>query len=96
MYKNWAVGWNMPGYMPDTEPYIHESWEAAKTDLIEELYRAADDFDDDLDDVRYAEAIAEVEKAEPEKGFCTHVGAYAWWIEPCDQPTIEQEAAASA
>jgi hypothetical protein len=38
----WIVGWNMVGYMPESEPYAFESHAEAKQALIDDLLRFAD------------------------------------------------------
>jgi hypothetical protein len=38
----WVVGFNMPGYMPDSEPSEHETFEDALASLIWELEQAVD------------------------------------------------------
>jgi hypothetical protein len=43
----WVVGYNMPGYMPDSEPHEHEDYEEAKAQLIDELAFARDDAEED-------------------------------------------------
>ena len=38
----WVAGWNMPGYLPVTDPELFESWEDARDYLADELRRVAD------------------------------------------------------
>ena len=83
---NYAVGWNMPGYMPDTEPYVHATFEEARADVIEELNRAIDDYGEEAEElcIPYELAIAEFESAT--SPITVTVGKYLWWIEPTDEP----------
>jgi hypothetical protein len=39
----WAAGWNMPGYMPDSEPVAFPDWSSAQAYILDELRRAADE-----------------------------------------------------
>jgi hypothetical protein len=81
-----VAGWNMPGYLPDTEPFTFDSFEEAKADVIEEL--RTDVFhleaaDAPLDRIRpFVEAIAEVESwTEPNS---IEVGLWAYWIQTAE------------
>ena len=38
----YAVTWNMPGYLPEADPIFCEDFASAKSALIEELLRSAD------------------------------------------------------
>jgi hypothetical protein len=46
--KPWCAGWNMPGYMPDSEPALFESFEDARDYIVSEMTnRWADASDED-------------------------------------------------
>ena len=48
---NYVVGHNMPGYLPESDPYVVADWESARDSLIWELDSIADYFDQgDQDD----------------------------------------------
>jgi hypothetical protein len=38
----WLAGWNMPGHLPDTEPFRTMDWEEARDALHDELHEAID------------------------------------------------------
>lgn len=38
----YVAGSNMPGYMPDETPYEHETFDAAKRDIIGQMLNDAD------------------------------------------------------
>lgn len=48
----WVVGYNMPGYLPEMEPYAFTSFEDAKRSMIDELDRAGDHHFDVGDSLR--------------------------------------------
>lgn len=41
--KPWVAGWNMPGYMPDSEPARFETFEDARDYIADEMARWADE-----------------------------------------------------
>ena len=43
----YVVGSNMPGYMPDSEPWATSSWFDAQAAMIDELLRDADTVEDE-------------------------------------------------
>jgi hypothetical protein len=43
---HWVAGWNMPGYMPDSEPSAFDTCDEARDYIAEQLQRCADDEDD--------------------------------------------------
>lgn len=58
---NYVVGHNLPGYLPESDPWITDSWESARDALIDDLERLADHASDlagDLD----LEAIDEMQE----------------------------------
>jgi hypothetical protein len=48
--SNYVVGHNMPGYLPESEPWITADWESARNSLIFDLEKHADNLADILDD----------------------------------------------
>lgn len=41
--KPWCAGWNMPGYMPDSEPCGFETFDEARDYIVSEMERWADE-----------------------------------------------------
>jgi pyruvate/2-oxoglutarate dehydrogenase complex dihydrolipoamide acyltransferase (E2) component len=79
--KPWAAGWNMPGYMPDSEPCAFASWEEARDYLVAELERAADEAEEETEEATdYAETAARFAGLPDESEVGETVGAYHWWI----------------
>jgi CheY-specific phosphatase CheX len=71
-FRVWNVGSNMPGYMPDSEPYPCASLDEARECLVEEIERDIDDLLDASvagDDVGIVERLAELVK------YCRESGA---------------------
>ena len=73
----WVAGWNMPGYMPDTDTAIFISEEDARAYIVEELERATEG----EDDTENMDAIAEAMDAmrEGEGQTVTYAG-YVYWV----------------
>lgn len=81
----WVAGWNMPGYMPESEPAGFATWEEARDHLAAEMERAADEAHLVADapqerkcDIALATLRNDAPTGEP---FTITVSGYAWWIE---------------
>ena len=59
--NEWVAGWNMPGYLPESEPVGFDSWEDAHAYIVESVERAWDDGDDE----GYLSAHTELHLAAP-------------------------------
>ncbi|AXQ69588.1 DNA ligase [Caulobacter phage CcrSC] len=78
----WAAGCNVSGFMPDSEPSHHATWEEAKEDLraqvelAREPYEIGSDEDDAL--ARVARALEALKEGQE-----LNMGAigYRWWVE---------------
>lgn len=57
---SFAVGSNMPGYLPDSEPHHVKTWEDAVAVLVEDLRFEADYGPDDDDKAIYTRAAEDV------------------------------------
>lgn len=81
----YIVGWNMPGYMPETDPVEFDDFAEAREYLVEELDRSTDMIADSGTyseaDFQEAEgAIAQVKDAQ----VPVHIDfpdGYVYWIE---------------
>ena len=58
---NYVAGWNMPGYLPESEPWTTDSYDDAVEYMLYEMERYADDLDGAAWD-RYLETVSDVEK----------------------------------
>lgn len=85
MAKQWVAGWNMPGYMPETEAALFDDWGDACRYLSEELSRYADEEAEaeNWETAEQAEHAARLleEEAEPRKPVTVQAGSYVWWME---------------
>lgn len=103
--SNWSTGHNMPGYSPDPDSvWITDDWESARSSLLEDLDRAADqmsmgpDLPDEIFDA-YNEAIEEVKAATSgEPIYVTvptsdseHDLGEAYWLSETDEEPEEDE-----
>lgn len=83
--KPWRAGWNMPGYMPDSEPAGFETFADARDYIVSELTTLwADASDDDAPGIlasrdRWSH-IPDHEEAEQGET----IGAYHYWIAQVD------------
>lgn len=83
----YVAGWNMPGYMPDSEPARFQTWEDAAEYIGEEMARAAESLMDLPESALESEtltasAIHIRSAAEMPKGYGETIGNYHYWIEP--------------
>lgn len=78
----WAAGWNMPGYMPDSEPTAFADWESARDYIVSEMERSADDIEeqDDADGSALRDAAVRLAALPDESEVGETVGAYHWWV----------------
>jgi hypothetical protein len=80
----WCIGWNMPGYMPDSEPSAYATWEEARDSLADEIERFADqDAESEQPEEQHEdfEEALRVLRALPEgEEFGRTVGAYHYWL----------------
>jgi antirestriction protein len=91
--KAWAVGWNMPGYMPDAEPSHHAEWSDARDSLIETLRLNCDEAFDLADDIStakarcavYDAAIEALDALDEGAEFGSTIGNYHYWISKLDE-----------
>lgn len=77
----WEAGWNMPGYMPDSEPAVFMDWDEARDYLVEELERAIDEQEEGEDATEYEAArdmLLTGGAANTERGL--NAGRYHWFI----------------
>lgn len=83
----YSAGWNMPGYMPDSEPAVFTSFESAKASILESIENAADEMAQEIDETsaeQQEEAEIDDGKAWVEKQtseFSVHVGKYVYWVQ---------------
>lgn len=82
----WDVGSNMPGYLPESEPYRYTTFDGAKRSLIEEMLRDADSAAE-IGDEETAEALtnaAEEVNLWSEGPNDVTIGNRAYWIESAE------------
>lgn len=73
-----VAGWNMPGYLPDSEPAEFSDAEDAKRYIIEELKRMEDSTDDESEAEALA-AFAEDVNLESDE-FSAQCGIYVYFV----------------
>lgn len=82
--QTFTLGWNMPGYMPEMEPYKIEGSDAAKRAMIDELLQHADQ-DTDPERANALALLAEdLNLADVSQGWNETVCSLAYWIEPTE------------
>lgn len=81
---NWAVGSNMPGYMPDDHAEHYGNWLDARQAFISAIKEAAqgDDVEDQSDAVNRAvdEAVRYLRRNGPAREASVHIGRYVYWL----------------
>ena len=92
MMQGWAVGHNMPGYLPEADVYYTTDHESAKLALIDEMERDCDSYDQ-VDEHDLANELSGAEQdlnlANGEWG--TIVGNVSYWIHAIEMTTEEWE-----
>ena len=77
--ERWVAGWNMPGYMPDSEPAEFDNAEDAKQYIIDAVKRAEEETEDETE----AETLcgfAEDVNLETAEEFSVQCLQYVYWI----------------
>ena len=83
----YSAGWNMPGYMPDSDPALFSTAKKARECLKETLARHADEDLEAMEEgsEQYQALAGEYERAilslsEGEGEFLGRVGQYVYWV----------------
>jgi hypothetical protein len=88
--KRWTAGWNMPGYLPESEPVAFDTWAEAHAYIVGAVERAWDeasenlaDLDPDTDphpDALFLDAHTELHVATDGQPYTVHADGYAYWV----------------
>jgi hypothetical protein len=93
----WSAGWNMPGYMPDSDPATFTDWESARDYIANEMAEAASNIEDDSDESKLEEraeleaASAKLEESDDESEYGETIGEYHYWITEAEPGQFEDE-----
>ncbi len=91
---NYVVGHNMPGYLPESDPWISSDWEEARNALLEDMDRHADslaDFEDDASELFELEsAITDLGTAAAGTEWGWTVGNTAYWLSLTEEEPIDE------
>ena len=60
---NYIAGWNMPGYLPEVDPWVTDNYGDAVEYLLDEMARYSETLDNDNDYDEYRGAVSNVESA---------------------------------
>jgi hypothetical protein len=82
----WSAGWNMPGYMPDSDPALFMDWSDARDYIAGEIRTTAEQDEEDpeatqrVDDLReYADSLDNL-KPDYDAEIGNTVGQYHYWV----------------
>ena len=75
----WVAGWNMPGYLPDSEPAEFDNAEDAKQYIIDAVKRAEDETEDEAEAETLC-AFAEDVNLETADEFSVQCLQYVYWV----------------
>jgi len=75
----WVAGFNMPGYMPESEPAGFATFDDAKSYVIAELKRAEDDAQSEDDATEFCHAAEDV-NLESDAFTTPTLGGYVYWV----------------
>lgn len=70
----YAVGHNLPGYLPNEAPELYDDWALAKSALLSDCNILIDD------DVEYSIAVDNIEFAITGDEVCVYADGEYWWI----------------
>lgn len=86
--NRFMIGWNMPGYLPEMDPYMVVGADDAKRAMIDELLRSADHADE-IENHEIAEELSalaeELNLSDVSQGWDATVDNLAYWITPTDE-----------
>lgn len=78
----YTIGWNMPGYLPEMEPYTVDTADEAKRAMIDELRRTADCADIEDEATELTHVAEDLNLCDVSQGWDTTVYDTAYWIVP--------------
>lgn len=77
----YVAGWNMPGYMPDSEPAFFLEFDDAKRHILQEMTSHEDEYAEQGDESKAEDVSAAKEDVNLEsKEFSVTVAGYAYWV----------------
>ncbi len=77
----YVIGSNMPGYMPDSDPFECSTFNHARDCIVEELRMRRDDFDTAEHDTGFNAAIEEVQRLKKgEEWTSATIAGYVYWL----------------
>ena len=75
------IGWNMPGCLPEMEPFECKTFAEAKDAIFDELDRQADDNEDYHECERYADEAAFVSRCKDAPFTTSEMpDGYVYWV----------------
>ena len=80
---SYTIGWNMPGYMPEMEPYTLDTEDDAKRAMIDELLRDAENAPSNLA-TELSHTAEDLNLSDVSLGWDVTVGNIAYWITPTE------------
>lgn len=95
-----VAGWNMPGYMPDSEPAEFDTFEEACRYVADTLSDLAFNEEEDTEESQalaesYRDAEREFERAERRgdegEEISEHAGQYVYWVREGESRSLEEE-----
>lgn len=75
----YTIGFNMPGYLPEMEPYTVDTADEAKRAMIDELLRHADSTDEP-EATELSHAAEDLNLTDVSDGWDNTIGNTAYWI----------------
>jgi len=96
--KPWVAGWNMPGYMPDSEPAGFETCDEAREYIAQEMVDASEALGDgaEYDDRRAelhdtGEALQRLAETAPDSEYGETVGGHHYWISKAENEGLAED-----
>jgi hypothetical protein len=96
--KPWVAGWNMPGYMPDSEPASFETCDDAREYIGQEMLDASEALPDgeEYDERRNAlhdtaDAMQRLAETAPDSEYGETVGGHHYWISKAENEGLDED-----
>lgn len=88
---HYHIGWNMPGYLPEMDPWMLTTAEDAKSSMIDAILFDAE-HEADEDNAETLSALAEdLNLAKVEDGWDGWTDRLHYWIMPCEEECEREE-----
>ncbi len=84
--QKYASGFNMPGYMPDSEPFVSDTFEYARDCILEDMERHLDEDHENLTKEEIEEWESTINDANTATApFNAYMGNNVYWVTEAEE-----------